>query len=350
MYDASTIRIMSFSGGGTKGYAENLFLQLLIQQSNLNFSEFIDSIDVLGGVSTGAILACGYAKGLTTTEVANFYTTYAPWIFTIRSAADVTIGSHNASSPSNRPNSVQKGVMLTAGSAFYESAYTDSNYGTNILQQQLIEQFGTMTLADLQKKIIIAAVQYDLQKPVLFSNYSDIKYYISDNVSVVDAARCSSAAYPYLPKYTYNNNLYVDGAFYANNVVKECVNLALASKPNAKRIIVIDVGAGIGSIDFDTNDPEDDGGITTLFRYLNLTLQCGEYNATNYMQYITDRIYKINGLPVYYYKWQPNYPSTFPNEIDNSTESWYNELAGLVNAHFTDQSAYISDIIARWTA
>lgn len=347
-FDSQTIRICSLSGGGTKGYGENHFLKEAIAQSGMSWAEFVDSVDVWGGVSTGAILSCAYMFGLSTTEVADFYEQQSPWIFTIRSASDVLIGSHDASYPSNRPNAVQKGIMLAENDGFYQSAYEDSNYGHVRLQSELVNVFGNYTLADLSKNLLIPAVQYDIQKPVMFSNYHDSKYFISNNNKITDVIRCTSAAFPYLPKYEYRDNLYTDGAFYANNVVKEAVNLGLTLKPHARRIVILDVGAGVGALNFDDDDPEQDGGIATLFNYINLQLQCNEKNAENYMGYRNDRIFKINGLPLYYYKWQPVFPNTFSNEIDNSTQEWFAELLTHVNAHFVDQSDQIADIMSRW--
>lgn len=347
MADQSTIRILSCSGGATKGYGENLFIERLVQNSGWSFADFVASIDVMAGVSTGAILICGYANNMTTAEISDFYISEAPWIFTVRSAIDV--GSNNASYPSNRPNSVQKAYFISTDEPFYKAVAETSNYGHARLHQQLVATFGTKKLSDLSKNIIIPAVQYDIQKPILFSNFSDTTYYIQSDDTIVDVCRCSSAAFPYLPKYEYNNNLYVDGAFYTNNAIKEAVNLGMRLKPNAKRIVIIDVGAGVGSLDFDSADPAIDGAITTLFRYLNMSLVMSEQNNSMHFSYINDRILKINGLPLYYYKWQPTFPATFPAEIDNSTAQWYAELADYIDENYAAEASKIAAITARWT-
>lgn len=342
-FDSQTIRICSISGGGTKGHGENYFLQEAVAQSGMSWTEFVNSVDVWGGVSTGAILSCAYMFGLSTQEVADFYTQKAPWIFTTRGIFDF---GNDASDPSNRPSGLKKAEDIALGYAFYESVSDTSNYGNARLETELEAVFGSWKLSDLSKNLLIPAIEYDTQKGVMFSNYNDNKYFISNNVKIVDAIRCTSAAFPYLPKYQYRDSLFVDGAFYANNVVKEAVNLGLTLKPHARRVVVIDVGAGLGSLNSDDN--VDDWAATTLFKYINLQLQCNEQNSTNYMNYRNDRIFKINGLPLYYYKWQPVFPEAFQNEIDNSTAAWFTELITHINSHFVSESDQIADIMSRW--
>jgi len=143
--DSNTLRIFSFAGGSTKGYGENRFMQKFIHQWGIPQADLWKYVDAFAGVSTGAILASSYSVGKTMNEVEPFYLEKAKRIFTIRTAAEVASGSHNANTDSNRPNTAQKIALIGLNDAFYASPYEDSNYGSNILHQTLIENFGVNT-------------------------------------------------------------------------------------------------------------------------------------------------------------------------------------------------------------
>jgi hypothetical protein len=145
-----------------------------IKEKKYSLSDFWKYADVMCGTSIGAILASSYAYGKTPDEMESFFTTYAKRIFTIRTAADVASGSHNASVDSNRPNLAQKAFMFATDDAFYKSAFEDSNYGHNILQQILVNNFGTDTLANLKlpddesvnKYILVVPAPVNLALPI----------------------------------------------------------------------------------------------------------------------------------------------------------------------------------------
>ena len=101
--DSKTIRIFIFSGGSTKGYGINRFMQKFIAQWGIPQSELWKYVDVFGGVSIGAILACQLARGSTPDESESFFLEKAKRIFTIRTATEVATGSHNANTDSNPP-------------------------------------------------------------------------------------------------------------------------------------------------------------------------------------------------------------------------------------------------------
>ena len=131
--DSNTLRIFSFPGGGTKGYGSNRFIQKFIQQWGIPQVDFWKYADVMCGTSIGAILASSYAYGKTPDYVESFFLNDAKRIFTIRSAADITSGSHAASLDSNRPNTLQKIGLIAADEPFYKSTYSDNNCWSIVL-------------------------------------------------------------------------------------------------------------------------------------------------------------------------------------------------------------------------
>lgn len=348
--DQNTIRIFSFAGGSTKGYGENRFIQKFIQQWGIPQTDFWKYVDALAGVSIGAILSSAYAFGKTPDQLESFFTEDSKRLFTIRTAAEVASGSHNADTDSNRPNNAQKIGLIALNDAFYASPYGDSNYGSNILHQSLVDTFGTSTLANLKVPVVIPAVEQDLSRAVIFSNFNDPEYFIGRDFKIVDVCRASSAAFPYLPSYQFNEHDYIDGAFLINNAVDRAIQLALTIKPDAKRIVVINVGAGIGRNGFDGSDPLGDSAAERIFAYNTLLMTNAEQYCHKNLQYEANRVNNRYGIPLFYYGWYPTFPPSFNNEVDNSDSSWFTELANIIDAHYIDESDEISSILTHLTA
>jgi hypothetical protein len=66
----STFRILALDGGGIKGAFTASVLAEWEQQMG---GRIVDHFDMIAGTSTGGILACGLAAGLSASEMANFY-------------------------------------------------------------------------------------------------------------------------------------------------------------------------------------------------------------------------------------------------------------------------------------
>lgn len=346
--DQNTIRIFSFCGGGTKGYGTNRFVQKFLRQWGIEQLDFWKYADVMCGTSIGGILACSYAYGKTPDEMEGFFTNYGKRIFTIRSAGDVGSGSHNASLDSNRPNTTQKIGLMALDDPFYKSAYSDSNYGHNILQQILVNSFGTDTLANLKVPVVIPAFEEDMSRYVVFSNFNDPSYFIGNTESIVNVCRATSAAPIYLPHHTFNGHNYIDGGIYANDPILAAINVGLTVKPNATKIVIVDVGTGIGNMSFDGSDTQTgtSHAVVKLFNIMNISTTGSEEWSRYNLDYLSDRLAK----DVYYYKFQPRFPVDFPNELDNSTPTWFNQLANLVDTHYSNESDKISSILAHLTS
>ena len=249
--DSNTIRIFSFPGGGSKGYGSNRFMQKFLHQWGIEQGDFWKYADVMCGTSIGGILACAYSYGKTPDMMEPFFLEKAKRIFTIRTAAEKASASHNSSLDSNRPNALQKIALIANNEAFYESPYTDSNFGSNILHQTLVNNFGDDTLANLKTYVVIPSFEKDLSRYVVFSNFADPKYFIGNTEKIVNVARATSAAPIYLPHYSFNEHDYIDGGLYANDPILAAINVGCTVKPQANRICIVDVGTGIGNMSFD---------------------------------------------------------------------------------------------------
>lgn len=345
--DKDTIRILSCCGGGAKGYGSNRFVQKFIHQWGIEQNSLWRFFDMCGS-SIGSILAAAYGLGRTPDEMESIFLEHSKRIFTIRTAADVALGSHDASVDSNRPNVIEKLGMIATNDPFYQSAYEDSNYGSNILQQVLVDNFGTNTLANVKTTIVIPAYNETLSKYVVFSNLNDPKYFIGQNELIANVCRASSAAPGYLPAFPINGHLYSDSGQFANDPILAIINAAMTKKPNAKRIVILDVGTGIGNMSFDGSGSETGlaHAAVRIFNIMNVAMTGAEEWSRYYLEYLNERLDK----DVYYYKFQPKFPDNFPNELDNSSPEWFAELANLIDEHYANQSDQISSILTHLTA
>src|ERR1035437_4195626 len=72
-------RIVSIDGGGIRGLITTILLQRNVKTPG--FENFLKSIDLLAGTSTGGLLALGIAYGLDLSQIREFYVKKGPKIF-----------------------------------------------------------------------------------------------------------------------------------------------------------------------------------------------------------------------------------------------------------------------------
>ena len=198
MADPRTLRILELDGGGERGYMSLKFLQRFVGQWGIDPREIWKNFDIICGTSIGGIMALALAFGKSLDELEPFFVNDGPWVFTIRTAGDVAIGSNDASEPSNRPNTAQKALILADNDQFYRSVSSSSNYGSARLKSALLGEFGNSTLQDLKTNILVPSYQNDTNSPVLFSNLN-FPDFIGQNELISNVALATSAAPIYLP-------------------------------------------------------------------------------------------------------------------------------------------------------
>ncbi|MGO9768003.1 MAG: patatin-like phospholipase family protein [Roseiarcus sp.] len=77
-------RILSLDGGGVRGIVELAFLKKIERTLEAEAGRFVrlcDYFDLIGGTSTGAIIAVGLALGHTVDQIRDFYVRLAPRVF-----------------------------------------------------------------------------------------------------------------------------------------------------------------------------------------------------------------------------------------------------------------------------
>ncbi len=84
LFDAGRKRILSLDGGGVRGIVSLMFLERiekLVDEMEGRPTRLCDWFDLIGGTSTGAIIATALALGYRVADVKKFYETLTPRIF-----------------------------------------------------------------------------------------------------------------------------------------------------------------------------------------------------------------------------------------------------------------------------
>lgn len=214
--------ILSLDGGGIRG----LLSVALLERLERARPGFLKQIDLFAGTSTGSILALGLAYGMTPSELRKLYDDQGKWIF----------------QDSLLDNMRDLGFVRGA------------RYSNRHLKQALIERFGSHTLGDLKKKVLVAAFDLDngsvnLDKPRMwkakfFHNFSGDDSDADERI--VEVALRSSAAPTYFPVY----QGYVDGFVVANNPSMCALTQVIGAEDRAESaemtdIALLAVGTGL---------------------------------------------------------------------------------------------------------
>ena len=351
--DTNTIRVLSLDGGGVRGYLSLKFLQRFVAQWGINPNELWKYFDVICGTSIGGIQALAYAYGKSTQDLEPFFREKAKKVFTIRTATDV--GQCDTSSESNRPNLAQKLAFLAVDTPFYKAACPDqststiSNYGHNVLQQVLVDNFGNDLMSDLKTNVIIPSYRYDTNSYVMHSNHSHNMFNGRDE-EIVNIARATSAAPVYLPSHNFGSpeHEYIDGGVYQNNPAETALSLGKVLKPYAKRYCVMSLGTGLGEQGFhiDTQGlTSSDSAITRIFKLFDIASTGGQESVDFNM-----KLRANNSLEqFYYYRFQPRLSDTQNTELDNSDVAFLDYMEGVANSHYDSDTTNINNFLAHLT-
>lgn len=338
----SSLFILSFCGGGAKGYIGSKFIQKLLTEANMDIKSLLGKADVITGTSIGSILACAYAVGKKTPqEVSNFFREKCPKIFT-----------SNATKEGDRLSDLGKLSALNSANPFYD-------YGQTALKNILTEEFGAAQLNSLPYKIIIPTVKnnVDIKPQTLLSNIQNVKYFEGSTYSLVDACVASSAAYPFFPAHKINDIEYIDGTFYSNSGLLLAKAIGESIKPYHDEVILLEIGTGISYVrnGWLKNTLSDNTAVLKLANVLTASIGAGEGISDFIGHYTTSDIISSSSIPrngFHYYKFQPDFEEykkvnniTFSTEIDNSDAAWFDTLDLVVDSWYSRDSTKISFII-----
>lgn len=220
----SKYRILSLDGGGLRGLITARLIDRL--NSHPEIKDWLDSVDLFAGTSTGGILALGLAIGKSPNEIGDLYRRKGKEIF-------------------------DDGFL---DNILDLSKFIGADYSNENLKIELKKIFGNKKLGGISKKVVIPTFDLDNEasienkrswKPKIFHNFLGDD---SDKDSLLsNVALYTSSAPTYFP----SADGYIDGGVYANN--PSIVSIAQAiSKRNAPSekiklddIVLLSIGSGV---------------------------------------------------------------------------------------------------------
>lgn len=348
MSDPNTLRILEIDGGGQRGYLPLKFFQQFVNLWGIDPATIADQFDVICGTSVGGIMALSLAFGLTPNEMEPFFTTQGPYIFSLTSLA-----------PSVRPNLAAKLALIATDTPFYQSSGSDAEqYGSGLLYKTVRTTFDPHTLQDLKTNVIIPTYEQDTSTYRLFSNL-DYSEFIGQNELISNVALATGAAPVYLPALQMNGHIYWDGGIFQNNPAQFGRTLAQMIKPTARRICLLSLGTGRGTMGFDPGNPDvtdarvgDAPGIRALstiqdiFSLFEISSQGGQESIAAAM--MLESRYTLN--PFYFYRFQPVLDPSLNTELDNTDPEIMAYYEVVAEQSFTNDIANISAFLGHLTA
>lgn len=189
---------IAFSGGGAKGIAHAGVLKAFLENS------IVPSI--VGGTSSGSIVATLYAMGYSPDNIFKLFKKYSKSITNIKSKALINEISKYSITKKININGLNSGEALA-----------------NIFNK-LSEEKGIKNIRDLKIPLVIPAVDILEEKEYIFSTLKpEIKYkekYITD-IDLGTAVRASSSFTGVYSPCAYKNKMFLDGGLLNSIPVKE---------------------------------------------------------------------------------------------------------------------------------
>jgi patatin-like phospholipase/acyl hydrolase len=217
----SHYRVVSLDGGGIRGIVSLVLMQRLSAEPGLE--NWLDSVDLLAGTSTGGLIALGLARGISLADLRDLYETRGQVIFDDSWLDDL------------------KDLGRIAG----------ADYDLKGLRRELRRLFGDTLLRHLRRRVLVTSFDLDNQdpdpsrrtwKPKLFHNFPGPD---SDGGQPCwKVGLRTSAAPTYFPSF----EGYIDGAVYASNPSMCALGQALdsrRSRPAAlEDVVLLSLGTG----------------------------------------------------------------------------------------------------------
>lgn len=250
-------RILAIDGGGIRGIIPAAVLVALEAQLGASLAE---EFDLISGTSTGGILACGLAAGLSAQSMLDLYVKRGGEIFSrspewIAETADGVLGP---------------------------------KYDASALEAILKEVLGNLTLA--QAKTVLLVPSYALELPHLPGAPTEPGSYFfkstdGDNAFLRDAARATSAAETYFPPYEFTNlhgrvGAFADGGTFADSPGM-CAYAEARKLWPIEPLTVVALGTGIG-IDPLPFDELQHAGLAQWAKRISSVFMDGQCDAIDY--------------------------------------------------------------------
>jgi uncharacterized protein len=218
-------RILSLDGGGIRGLVSCLWLRgvedALLQAGKPGL---LRNFDLIAGSSTGAIIACGLAMGLSPETLGELYRAQRHEIF---------------------PGLA--GRLWSRAGRVFTAGPSAPKYDGRGLEKVLKKVFGVTTLGQLQVPVLVTSYDTISRKPVMFKSFKAEHR----DLPVWEICRASTAAPTYFPAHPMTVErrkcALIDGGVVANNPTACAIAEALrkdARVDNSRDLVVLSVGTG----------------------------------------------------------------------------------------------------------
>ncbi|NNJ26489.1 patatin-like phospholipase family protein [Alienimonas chondri] len=224
-------RILSLDGGGLRGSFGAGFLAALERRVVPATGKSLAShFDLLAGTSTGGILACGLAAGLTAERLVQFYREQGPEIFHPREPF--------------RPRTSVRPLYPFANWIFRRKTGMPmdemfrARYCPFHLTDAFVTAFGDRTLGDLnQARLIVPAVNLSKGAIHIFRTaHLPAGRGCQSDIKIVDLLVAATAAPTYFPHKMIGDEAFCDGGVWANNPTVLAVAEAVALSSGAESL------------------------------------------------------------------------------------------------------------------
>ncbi len=271
------IRILSIDGGGIRGIIPLKVLEYIECQTGKQIHELFD---VIGGTSTGGIIALGLNckkpgsdEIYQSTELLKFYITQE----------DVKrIFKHKIFRQLENEEEIDEDSALketiTADESLRRPGYLGPYYVSDSIENYLKEKFGENTkISELETKPDVTVFSYDIQNdcPYYF-NSTEARKNPKDDYCVWQAARATSAAPTYFPAAKFasepDSPIFVDGGVYINNPALTLLIQAKQLYPKEQNFLLVSLGTGDTKLS-DADDLANAGAYGWLIKHQGALLE-----------------------------------------------------------------------------
>lgn len=197
-----THNIASFDGGGVKGRMSLELAAEIEQRTGLKFGQMFP---IIGGTSTGGIIAALLAIGYPARQIADIYDRECEKIF--------------------KKSKLRWGIF-------------QSKYSHKYLEKMLSKYLGDKRMRDLKTRLIMPAYQQDIDELVVFDSASSAHAHLY----LSDVVRATSAAPTYFRPHKFNHGLYSDGGTILNNPTLWAYLEAMAEGGFDARYNIVSIG------------------------------------------------------------------------------------------------------------
>lgn len=218
-------RILSMDGGGIRGLVTCRWLAGVEDAlQDAGKPGLLRNFDLLAGSSTGAIIACGLAIGLQPADMAALYREHAQAIF---------------------PGMARR-LWSRAGRLLVQGP-SAPKYDGKGLEKVLRKVFGTTTLGQAKRPLMLTSYDTISRKPVIFKSFKAAHR----DLPMWECCRASAAAPTYFPAHAMTvegrKRALIDGGVVANNPTACAIAEALRKDARADKprdLVVLSVGSG----------------------------------------------------------------------------------------------------------